>query len=315
MRVKYRFEVPFGRKPNPTIRPKTVSFEEDATLGEVVELAIDALVSHLNQLGDLARGEWSPEQIKSRISVKAGFPPRELNYSPLTRIDLASKHGITKNALLQVSLNEKKEFKFVQRVVPADNSCLFMTVAYLAMERTRDPKVGNRLREICIDQVLSNSSKWTEAILGVPPDEYVKKLADSSTWGSYVELVILADYLGIEFVAIDVQSLQPLSAGNPEESENIAFLLFDGIHYDAFARSPVDSTDESQDQTVFSRDERGDALKQCVAIAASKNKHRQFTDVKRFKLRCLTCDKGLKGQEEAVSHANSNPGHINFGEY
>ncbi len=40
---------------------------------------------------------------------------------------------------------------------------------------------------------------------------------------------------------------------------------------------------------------------------------RQYTDVEKFTLKCMNCDKMLKGQVEAQSHAKKT-GHTNFGE-
>ena len=41
---------------------------------------------------------------------------------------------------------------------------------------------------------------------------------------------------------------------------------------------------------------------------------RQFTDVANFTLRCGACQKGLKGEKEALEHAKAT-GHSNFSEY
>ena len=41
---------------------------------------------------------------------------------------------------------------------------------------------------------------------------------------------------------------------------------------------------------------------------------RQFTDTGSFTLRCLVCQAGLVGQEDAVKHATET-GHQNFSEY
>ena len=51
-----------------------------------------------------------------------------------------------------------------------------------------------------------------------------------------------------------------------------------------------------------------------VALAREAQGARQFTDTSRFTLRCLVCQKGLVGQEDAVKHATET-GHQNFSEY
>jgi|EP01043_Picozoa_sp_COSAG02_P022504 ubiquitin thioesterase OTU1 len=51
-----------------------------------------------------------------------------------------------------------------------------------------------------------------------------------------------------------------------------------------------------------------------VALAREAQAARQFTDTSKFALRCLVCQQGLIGQEDAVKHATET-GHQNFSEY
>ena len=51
-----------------------------------------------------------------------------------------------------------------------------------------------------------------------------------------------------------------------------------------------------------------------VALARKAQAARQFTDTSKFALRCLVCQQGLIGQEDAVKHATET-GHQNFSEY
>jgi ubiquitin thioesterase OTU1 len=55
-------------------------------------------------------------------------------------------------------------------------------------------------------------------------------------------------------------------------------------------------------------------LEAAVALAREAQAARQFTDTSQFALRCLVCQKGLVGQEDAVKHATET-GHQNFSEY
>ena len=50
------------------------------------------------------------------------------------------------------------------------------------------------------------------------------------------------------------------------------------------------------------------------AQVESAHQARQFTDMATFKLRCGTCQIGLKGEKEAVEHAKTT-GHSNFTEF
>ena len=67
-----------------------------------------------------------------------------------------------------------------------------------------------------------------------------------------------------------------------------------------------------QSQTIFPCSDDGVMCKALILASDAKQK-RQFTDVLNFTIRCLICQKALKGQEEAQEHAK-NTGHINFGE-
>lgn len=126
-----------------------------------------------------------------------------------------------------------------------------------------------------------------------------------------------------------------------------ALLLYDGIHYDPLVR---DSGGRAPPQGVFPLSNEGvigEALH--IASGACKVRHRQlrltqnnddsgsvghfrlpffllasiymllflqarqFTDLSKFKLRCLVCQRALGGQVDAMNHAKQT-GHSNFGE-
>jgi len=48
-------------------------------------------------------------------------------------------------------------------------------------------------------------------------------------------------------------------------------------------------------------------------IAEEAKSSRQYTDTHRFTLKCIQCDRQLKGQAEATEHAKVT-GHTQFGE-
>ena len=55
-------------------------------------------------------------------------------------------------------------------------------------------------------------------------------------------------------------------------------------------------------------------MHQALELANESKKAKEYTDVLNLKLRCLSCQKGLAGQQEAQDHAKIT-GHINFGEF
>lgn len=86
--------------------------------------------------------------------------------------------------------------------------------------------------------------------------------------------------------------------------------FYDGIHYDPLQRVFPDP--DTPPLTIFSSYD-DIVLVQALELADEARKKRQFTDVNRFTLRCMVCQKGLTGQAEARDHAKET-GHTNFGE-
>jgi hypothetical protein len=58
----------------------------------------------------------------------------------------------------------------------------------------------------------------------------------------------------------------------------------------------------------------GGALAAAQTLAKAAQARKEFTDTGSFSLRCLVCQRGLKGQAEAVAHATET-GHQNFSQY
>lgn len=94
------------------------------------------------------------------------------------------------------------------------------------------------------------------------------------------------------------------------------FLLFIGLHYDAITLASSIGANEASDQRRFQvQSPLTDEVIAAVARLVSRyHDMRLFTDTANFTLRCSTCQIGLKGEKEAVAHAQST-GHSNFTEY
>ncbi|KAK2639694.1 hypothetical protein Ddye_027489 [Dipteronia dyeriana] len=67
-----------------------------------------------------------------------------------------------------------------------------------------------------------------------------------------IELSILANYYGREIAAYDIQITRCDLYGQENKYLERVMLVYDGLHYDAFAMSPFDGTPEEFDQTIFS---------------------------------------------------------------
>lgn len=214
------------------------------------------------------------------------------------------------------------DISVVRRVVDDDNSCLFSAVGYVARGSRGE---ASRLRNMVADSVLhaasdASSEPWTsEAVLGKTPEEYAAWIRDPRRWGGAIELNILSDRLGMEIAAFDIQTLRVDIYGQGKGYSQRVMLVYDGLHYDALAvagngRGSTES--ESEDTTVIPS--HGDwtdrVMKAASSLVADLHSSKQFTDTSNFTLRCGTCKIGLKGEKEAVAHAQDT-GHTNFTEY
>ncbi|ONI13619.1 hypothetical protein PRUPE_4G233700 [Prunus persica] len=96
----------------------------------------------------------------------------------------------------------------VRRAIPSDNSCLFNAVGYAI---DHDKKKAPELRQVIAATVASDPTKYSEAFLGKPNEEYCSWILDSEKWG---------------------ECLCPFSYG---VLLTRALLIYDGLHYDALA--------------------------------------------------------------------------------
>merc|ERR1712224_232801 len=92
-------------------------------------------------------------------------------------------------------------------------------------------------------------------------------------------------------------------------------LVYDGIHYDALSLANSKDSPESEDRSLFPVGDVVDLVHAKTAVfVAEEHKQRKFTDTANFTLRCLVCQQGLRGEDEATQHAKAT-GHTNFSEY
>jgi len=200
----------------------------------------------------------------------------------------------------------------MKRKIAADNSCLFNAVAYCV---EKDRYAADRLRQVISKAVMSNPEKYNTAILGRPPVEYCAWIQDSSKWGGEIEMLILSDHYKIEIAAIEIKSQTCYYYGQGKGYKERIFLLYDGIHYDAivFSDDPDgnDTTGVSDTSKFLAKDT--EKYDQAMEVAKKAFQNHQFTDQSKFFLKCMDCDVGLKGQDEAMEHMRRT-NHQNFGQ-
>jgi ubiquitin thioesterase OTU1 len=201
----------------------------------------------------------------------------------------------------------------LRRAVADDNSCLFSAVGYVARgSRAAAPA----LRALVAEAVLANPEEWSEAVLGRPPAEYARWIVDARRWGGAIELAILAARLGLELAAHDIQTGRCDVYGQGAGFPTRALLIYNGLHYDALAVAERRGAREADDARALPA---GGAAAAAAGAAAARlatrlRAGRQFTDTATFSLRCGVCGQGLRGEKEALAHAEAT-GHTAFAEF
>lgn len=195
-------------------------------------------------------------------------------------------------------------------MVPADNSCLFTSVYYVVEGGVLNPACAPEMRRLIARIVASDPDFYSEAILGKTNQEYCEWIKRDDTWGGAIEISILSKFYQCEICVVDTQTVRIDRFGEDAGYSKRVLLIYDGVHYDPLQRNFPDP--DTPPLTIFSSND-DIVLVQALELADEAKRKRQFTDVNRFTLRCMICQKGLTGQAEAREHAKET-GHTNFGE-
>ncbi|KAM4048408.1 ubiquitin thioesterase OTU1 [Anomaloglossus baeobatrachus] len=256
--------------------------------------------------------------------VMVGYPPVSLNLSDgdATLRDLPIKSGDTliveedKSKPVPASIHSINDRtilispQIVRRVVPADNSCLFTSVYYVVEGGVYDLACAPEMRSLIAEIVASDPTSYSEAVLGKSNEEYCAWIRREDTWGGAIEVSILSKFYQCEICVVDTQTVRIDRFGEDAGYSRRVLLIYDGIHYDPLQRQFPDS--DMPPMTIFPTSD-DEALVQALELADDARQKRQFTDVNKFALRCMVCQKGLTGQSAARDHAKET-GHTNFGE-
>lgn len=253
--------------------------------------------------------------------ILIGYPPKAIDLSncsqTLSYLDISS--GVTFTVVdlnreqtnhIQQSMTLKPTMKRYE--VPADNSCLFYSVYYALHGQINEStfNLAKKFRADIAKVVLSNPDKYNSAFLGKSTVDYSVWIQCDTSWGGGIELSILSEIFQCEICAIDIQTVRPDNYGQDQHYMQRIFLLYDGIHYDPIFLDPGNMN--VPNQTIFSTNDTS-AFTQAIKVAQDAHAARKFTDVSKFSLRCITCNKLLTGQAQAQNHAKET-GHGNFGE-
>ncbi|KAG5680425.1 hypothetical protein PVAND_009933 [Polypedilum vanderplanki] len=198
----------------------------------------------------------------------------------------------------------------LKQVVAADNSCLFTSIGFLVSGKV-DTSIGPYLRQIIAQTVHNERETYNDGILGRNNADYVAWIIQESSWGGAIEVGILSAHYGIEFDVVDITNAAICRFGEDKKYPMRGFLLYDGIHYDPLY---LESLNGDGQKTLFSVEDEEYVYEMAQNLAKEAQSSRQFTDVDKFTLRCIQCDKKLKGQVQATEHAKET-GHTQFGEF
>lgn len=129
----------------------------------------------------------------------------------------------------------------------------------------------------------------------------------------FAELSIFSNHYNAEISSIDVETGRIDRFGEGKGYSSRAILLYSGIHYDAVALSPIPDAPPEFQTTLFPLDDSS-VLRAAQELATRLRAKKKFTNTSTFDLKCVICQKGLKGEKEARAHATET-GHTEFGEY
>lgn len=195
----------------------------------------------------------------------------------------------------------------MKKVVPSDNSCLFTSIGFV-LNGSVDTTVHSLMRQIIAAEVASDLETYNEAMLGKPNAEYCMWIQQPSSWGGAIEVAILSRFYGLEMAVVDTLNAIINRFGEDKNYGQRVFLFFDGVHYDPLYLEQSDGGI----QTMFPTEDM-EIYREAEQLAHEAKSSRQYTDLNKFTLKCMNCDKFLTGQAEAQQHAKETM-HTNFGE-
>eukprot|EP00382_Lankesteria_abbotti_P001713 CAMPEP_0113849072 /NCGR_PEP_ID=MMETSP0372-20130328/2880_1 /TAXON_ID=340204 /ORGANISM="Lankesteria abbotti" /LENGTH=387 /DNA_ID=CAMNT_0000818727 /DNA_START=145 /DNA_END=1308 /DNA_ORIENTATION=+ /assembly_acc=CAM_ASM_000359 len=185
--------------------------------------------------------------------------------------------------------------------VNSDNSCLFACLNILVCN---DQWSTADMRNIVAEHIKIDPD-FSDVLLERSREDYVDWIRCSSSWGGYIELIILSRVLNVNIACYDIQTMRLDQYG--EDCDRRVYLLYDGIHYDCVmgeritASSPKTSC---QPLTVFFPwDEQTQANVQI--LVSSLHQKRRFAKLSNMQLECQTCHQVFPSKREAEHHATS----------
>lgn len=197
-----------------------------------------------------------------------------------------------------------------RRQISADNSCLFNAISYCVDKSSHNEKSASILRNIIAKEIDSDKNKYNQSFLGMSNIEYQLHIQDDNNWGGGIELNILSSFYNIQISVFDIKNLKKLSFGEDQGYDEVIYLLYDGIHYDALIMTYDPQYSIDLDITRFNIDDM-EAAKLLFDVVIELHQEGSFVDVHGMKLKCEDCNQTFNGQPAALEHAQKT-GHQNL---
>lgn len=200
------------------------------------------------------------------------------------------------------------------RIMPSDNSCLFTAFGGALPQQV----LPSKLRQMMADYIQEHADVYSEAILGVPPQQYCQAITDPDRWGGGIELSILSSIFDIKICTYDVETQNIISFGEGKRDQCI--LVYSGIHYDriAFSYSEYPYTDAmlppEMDRTTWPVEDE-EVLTKAAELVGKLHGAHYFTNMDGLVLKCDVDGCGWigSGQAEGQRHAEET-GHTQLSE-
>jgi ubiquitin thioesterase OTU1 len=197
----------------------------------------------------------------------------------------------------------------IRRLVDADNSCLFSSIAYLNEINNFNIYSSLKYRNMIVEYLLNND--FDESLLGLPKYDYINEINNPSKWGGGIEIKIFTDILKLEIAVVDVQTNRIDLFGQNKDYTSRIYLLYNGIHYDPLVMNYSIEYDNTSDITIFDSDDNN-VYNQFKELIKKINDSGDYVDISKLKsLKCSECQEIFINQDYALNHANQSY-HWNF---